>query len=273
MISAAVTAWTYVPRWAPAYLAPARQQRRAQRSDTTPPLPPRPQVWTYLPVLVEGRQALQADPVCLLGAPELRDFHTGWWVARQGRVPLWSSLPAQLATAGWQLCAALEQLALGAAHPGRPARRAAAAAAPRRACRCTCWAPWARPGSGAWSRWCRAWTRCRGRRTPATGWEVGGQAGRGAGLQALGVKIWGSGTACAAAVEGPAGGTVSSCLLMCWLESGRLLRPAGIGGEAWGESREEPAAPPRARPGAPPPQLRRRRAGAERGGGALHPHF
>lgn len=33
------------------------------------------QIWTYLPVLTEGRQILKAEQLCLLGDPELQHFH------------------------------------------------------------------------------------------------------------------------------------------------------------------------------------------------------
>ncbi|KAL4444346.1 hypothetical protein ABPG75_012083 [Micractinium tetrahymenae] len=35
------------------------------------------QVWTYLPVLTEGRQILKAEQLCLLGDAELQGFHEG----------------------------------------------------------------------------------------------------------------------------------------------------------------------------------------------------
>ena len=35
------------------------------------------QIWTYLPVLTEGRQVLKAEQLCLLGDPALAAFHTG----------------------------------------------------------------------------------------------------------------------------------------------------------------------------------------------------
>jgi hypothetical protein len=40
------------------------------------------QVWTYLPVLTEGRQALRAEPQCLLGDAALAPFHEA--CAREG---------------------------------------------------------------------------------------------------------------------------------------------------------------------------------------------
>lgn len=33
------------------------------------------QIWTYLPVLTEGKQILKAEQLCLLGDPELQNFH------------------------------------------------------------------------------------------------------------------------------------------------------------------------------------------------------
>lgn len=37
------------------------------------------QIFTYLPVLTEGRQYLAAEPICLLGNPALQDFHNQWY--------------------------------------------------------------------------------------------------------------------------------------------------------------------------------------------------
>ena len=36
------------------------------------------QVFTYLPVLTEGKQLLKAEAVCLLGNPALEGFHYHW---------------------------------------------------------------------------------------------------------------------------------------------------------------------------------------------------
>lgn len=45
---------------------------------TAPALLPAPlQVWTYLPVLTEGRQILKAEQLCLLGDGQLQGFHEG----------------------------------------------------------------------------------------------------------------------------------------------------------------------------------------------------
>lgn len=43
----------------------------------TPPslITPNLQVWTYLPVLTEGRQLLRAEHLCLLGDASLAGFH------------------------------------------------------------------------------------------------------------------------------------------------------------------------------------------------------
>jgi len=35
------------------------------------------QIWTYLPVLTEGRQVLKAEQLCLLGDSKLQAFHEG----------------------------------------------------------------------------------------------------------------------------------------------------------------------------------------------------
>jgi hypothetical protein len=36
------------------------------------------QVWTYLPVLTEGKQMLRAEEVCLIGNQALQEFHSRW---------------------------------------------------------------------------------------------------------------------------------------------------------------------------------------------------
>jgi hypothetical protein len=37
-----------------------------------------PQVWTYLPVLTQGKQMLSVQQVCLLGDAEFSGFHSKW---------------------------------------------------------------------------------------------------------------------------------------------------------------------------------------------------
>lgn len=46
-------------------------------ADALLPRAPLLQIWTYLPVLTEGRQILKAEQLCLLGDPELQQFHAG----------------------------------------------------------------------------------------------------------------------------------------------------------------------------------------------------
>ena len=86
--SAAVRSWAVPRSWrwacsphdgrrasAPPVLA--RLGPGAHSSDPCSPPPPPPQVWTYLPVLTEGRQVLKAEQLCLLGDAELQAFHGG----------------------------------------------------------------------------------------------------------------------------------------------------------------------------------------------------
>ena len=56
------------------------------------------QIWTYLPVLTEGRQILKAEQLCLLGDPELQQFHAG--CCQEGVTVRWVLAGGQ-PVAGW----------------------------------------------------------------------------------------------------------------------------------------------------------------------------
>lgn len=67
--------------WPPRVQRPEHRPRLRAHPHCLPACPTHPtgdpQVWTYLPVLMEGQQVLKAQQLCVLGDPALQAFHTG----------------------------------------------------------------------------------------------------------------------------------------------------------------------------------------------------
>lgn len=87
------------------------------------------QVWTYLPVLTEGRQLLKAEQLCLLGDAELQTFHEG--CTNDGVTVRWVAGTSPLS-------GSMRQPSRGAASQPRAGGAPAASASPHRACSPAC---------------------------------------------------------------------------------------------------------------------------------------
>ena len=219
--------------------------RRARRACTpshpaaASPLPPSPhplQVWTYLPVLTEGRQVLKAEQLCLLGDAQLQGFHEGCAAegvtvkcAHQHKMCIRfvvKLLARRTASRAWR--PAQNAAPAGSSSSASTARQLTQPACPPSPCAfppAASWAPWARCGRTALSRWCSARRASAARCTHATACQVR-RTGVTRGPEAEGGAGWGATdgvAACFAAL--PAAGTrptlpgvlrgVAACHLSC----------------------------------------------------------